>query len=86
MEIAYSNRFVHSEWVEIFNPLLEIWEEEEEEEGSETHRVFEEILKSQGLSLPPPLNRCYLLTSSLLPVAHYDEGAPPPGHAKVRAK
>ena len=38
MEIAYGNRFVHSEWVEIFNPLLEIWEEEEEEEeGSETH-------------------------------------------------
>ena len=36
MEIAYGNRFVHSEWVEIFNPLLEIWEEEEEEEGSET--------------------------------------------------
>ncbi|KIM55528.1 hypothetical protein SCLCIDRAFT_30313 [Scleroderma citrinum Foug A] len=71
MEIAYGDRFVHSEWVEIFNPLLEIWEEEEEEEG---------------LSLPPPLNRHYLLTSSLLPVAHYDKGAPPPSHAKVRAK
>ena len=87
MEIAYGEQFVHLEWVEIFNPLLKIWEEEEEEEeGSETRQVFEEILKSQGLSLPPPLNRCYLLTLSLLPVAHYNEGAPPPSHAKVWAK
>ena len=46
MEIAYGGQFVHVEWDKIFTPLLEIWEEEDEEDSPETCRVFEEILKS----------------------------------------
>ena len=86
MQIAYGDRYIHADWEDIFHRLQEVWEIEEEEENPETHQIFQEMLDSQGLSLPPPPVGRFLLTASLLPIAHYDGDAPLPASLKAPMK
>ncbi|KIM67506.1 hypothetical protein SCLCIDRAFT_21036 [Scleroderma citrinum Foug A] len=86
MQIAYGDRYIHVDWEDIFHHLQEVWETEEEEENPETRQIFQEILDSQGLSLPPPPIGHFLLTASLLPIAHYNRDAPLPASSKAPTK
>ncbi|KIM65443.1 hypothetical protein SCLCIDRAFT_22646 [Scleroderma citrinum Foug A] len=72
MQIAYGDRYIHADWEDIFHHLQEVWETEEEEENPETRQIFQEILDSQGLSLPPP--------------PHYNGDAPLPASLKAPTK
>ena len=63
MEIMFGERYVLNEWAHIVDPLNEIFEASEEIETvnlvPELVQVFNEALKRQGLSLPPPMERSF---------------------------
>ena len=63
MEIMFSKHYVLDEWAHIVDPLNEIFEASEEIETVnlvlELVQVFDEALKCQGLSLPPPMERSF---------------------------
>ena len=67
MEIMFGERYVLDEWAHIVDPLNDIFEASEEIETvnlvPELVQVFDEALKCQGLSLPPPMERSF---------GHYD--------------
>jgi len=85
MEIAYGDRYVHTDWEEVFHTLQQVYETEEDEDNLETCRIFHEILNSRGLPVPHPLNWSFLLTAALLLMAHLDEDSPPPPPAPAPA-
>ena len=85
MEIAYGDRYVHTDWEEVFHRLQQVYKTEEDEDNLETHQIFHEILNSRGLPVPCPLNRSFLLTTTLLLMVHLDEDSPPPPLAPAPA-
>ncbi|KAL4075156.1 hypothetical protein V8B97DRAFT_1915789 [Scleroderma yunnanense] len=52
MDTVFGEWFVQEEWEDIFDPMYQVWVEEEEVANPWTCEIFEEILVHQGLSLP----------------------------------
>ncbi|KAL4072421.1 hypothetical protein V8B97DRAFT_2006817 [Scleroderma yunnanense] len=72
MEVVFGSHFIYAEWMDIFEPLIEVWQDDED--GLETCILFEQIMTDQNLSLPPlPSQECYLLVHDLLPLGQDDD-------------
>ncbi|KAL4063500.1 hypothetical protein V8B97DRAFT_2026407 [Scleroderma yunnanense] len=72
MEVVFGSSCVYMEWMDIFEPLIEVWQNNED--GLKTYILFKQIMTDQNLSLPPlPSQECYLLVHNLLPLGQDDD-------------